>query len=75
MRDISAIIPLISNLRLEEIPYIINEASFKKIVTQFVKQTQHKEIMVTFLIVICKGFPDYMTVILKELYEALDIIV
>jgi hypothetical protein len=75
MREISAIIPFVSNLRHEEITYIIDEASFKKIVTQFVKQTQLKEIIVTLLIVICKGFLEYSAVIEKSLYDALDIIV
>lgn len=75
MRELSAIIPLISSLRHEEIPYIVDLASFKKIVAQFVKQTQHKEIVVTLLIAICKGFSDYSAVIEKNLYDALDIII
>ena len=42
LRSISSILPLMRVLRHEEIRYIISEASFKKIVSLFIKATQNK---------------------------------
>lgn len=42
LRDISELLLLFKNVRLEQISYVVSEESFKKIVIQLVRQREHK---------------------------------
>ena len=58
-----------------ELPYLIDEAAFKKIVGQLVRQTQHKEIVAVLLSELVKGVAEYSTIIETTLYDALQFMI
>lgn len=55
--------------------YIISTETFKKIIIQFVRQRQHKQIVMALLKELTKGIEDYRELVESELYQILEIMV